>query len=83
MVAIVTVVPFSSAPPREVELGGGLMVTLSGVIVADLRVAGAEGHDLRLVSAAEVTQRDGLHLVDRRWFEETYALISCWLRCEK
>ena len=30
-----------------------------------LRVAGAEGHDLRLVSAAEVTQRDGLHLVDR------------------
>ena len=34
LVAIVTVVPFSSAPPRDDELGGGLMVMLSGVIVA-------------------------------------------------
>ena len=30
------------------------------------RVAGPEGHDLDLVAAAEVPQRHGLHLVDRR-----------------
>jgi hypothetical protein len=34
LVAIVTVVPVSWAPPRDVALGGALIVTLSGVIEA-------------------------------------------------
>jgi hypothetical protein len=34
LVAIVTVLPFSSAPPREVALGAALIVRLSGWIVA-------------------------------------------------
>ena len=34
LVAIVTVLPFSSAPPREVALGAALMLTLSGWIAA-------------------------------------------------
>ncbi len=34
LVAIVTVLPFSSAPPRDVALGAALIERLSGVIVA-------------------------------------------------
>ena len=39
--------------------------------------------DLRLVSSAEVTQRTVCTSLIGDWLEETYVVISCWLRCEK
>ena len=82
-VAIVTVVAALLAPPRDVALGAGLMLTLSGAIAVDPRVARPEGDDLHLVAAAEVAKRDRLHLVDRRLARRDVGVISCWLRCEK
>ena len=76
-VAIVTVEPTSSAPPREVALGAALMFTLSGVTVAVLAypvpkvTAWVSFPPPKWRSETVCTSLIGA------WFEETYAVISC------
>ena len=83
LVAIVTVVPTSIAPPREVALGGGLMVAFTGAIALTLEkpvpkvTTCTSSPPPKWRSETVCTSLIGGRL------DVTYETISCWLRCEK